>query len=175
MGNLVLYISMSLDGYLAGPNDELDFLNPMDATGEEYGYSEVKNRCKYYILGRRTYEIVLNLCDGDFPQAADYECYIISRQQREDENGVRFYSGEIAELIADLKSRNGGDIYCDGGGLLVQSLMEKQLIDEYIISVIPIILGSGKRLFHEVRHQIPLKLQSSEAYRSGLVQLRYKV
>jgi len=99
---------------------------------------------------------------------------VITREERADENGVSFYNGNIEDLINKLKSDEGKDIYCDGGGQIVKLLMEKNLIDEYIISVIPIVLGDGKRLFLGGTDRLNIKLVSSQQYETGLVQLKYE-
>jgi dihydrofolate reductase len=77
-------------------------------------------------------------------------------------------------LIEGIKRENGKHIYCDGGGQIVKLLMEKNLIDEYRISVIPIILGDGKRLFIGETPMIKLKALPSKQYESGLVHLSYE-
>ena len=125
-------------------------------------------------MGRRTYDVVRKLTGGDFPQARQYRCFVITRQERPDEDGVTFYNGKIDDLITRLKEEKGGSIYCDGGGQIVKLLMDKDLIDEYIISVIPVILGDGKRLFTGGTPRINLRAGQSVQYDTGLVQLRYE-
>ena len=170
---LSLYISMSLDGFIATKDDGLDWLSIVQQEGEDYGYAEFTKDVDAYIVGRATYDVVMKLTGGVFPQAEKFKCYIITRQEREDENGVTFYNGDIEALIHQLKSEGSKKIYCDGGGQIVKLLMEKDLIDEYIVSVIPIILGDGKRLFLGGTDQIKLKAVSVKQFESGLVQLHY--
>ena len=170
---LLLYISMSLDGFIATKNDDLSWLSMVEKTGEDYGYAEFNTRVDTYLVGRKTYDIVLKLTGGIFPQASLHKCYIITRQHRESENGVTFYNGDLETLIHNLKAEEGKHIYCDGGGEIVKLLMEKNLIDEYIISVIPIILGDGKRLFQGGTPHINIKAMPSKQFESGLVQLHY--
>lgn len=171
---LILYISMSLDGFLATNNDDLSWLSVVEKEGEDYGYVAFNKTVDTYIVGRVTYETVLKLTGGTFPPAEHHKCYVITRQEKESENGVTFYNGAIEELINRLKSENGKNIYCDGGGQIVKLLMKKNLIDEYRVSVIPIILGDGKRLFKGGTPMINLKALPCKQYESGLVQLRYK-
>lgn len=171
---LILYISMSLDGFIATEDDDLSWLSVVEKEGEDYGYDDFNDTVDTYIVGRITYEKILELTGGVFPQAAKHQCYVITRESREPENGVTFYSGEIGELIGELKSRNGKHIYCDGGGQVVKLLMDKNLIDEYVISVIPVILGNGKRLFMGGTSTIPLHALPVKYFNTGLVQLRYR-
>lgn len=170
---LILFISMSLDGFLATQDDDLSWLSLVEQEGEDYGYEALNASVDTYIVGRKTYEVVLKLTGGVFPQADRHRCYVITREQRLPENGVTFYSGDIAELITQLKREKGKNIYCDGGGQVVQLLMQQNLIDEYIISVIPVLLGEGKRLFLGQSPMIKLKALPSKNYASGLVQLHY--
>lgn len=172
---LILYISMSLDGYLATKDDDLSWLSVVEKEGEDYGYADFNETVDTYIVGKKTYDVVLNLTGGIFPQAVQHKCYVITRQDLESKDGVTFYNGDIEELITKLKQEEGKNIYCDGGAQIVKLLMEKNLIDEYIISVIPIILGDGKRLFMGETPMEKLQLVSSQNYESGLVQLHYKI
>ena len=171
---LILYISMSLDGFIATEEDDLSWLSAVEKEGEDYGYSAFNETVDTYIVGRITYEKVLELTGGVFPQAAKHQCFVLTREIREPENGVTFYNGEIGELIGELKCRDGKNIYCDGGGQVVKLLMEKNLIDEYVISIIPVMLGKGKRLFMGGTPTIPLRTLPVKYFDTGLVQLRYR-
>ena len=170
---LVLYISMSLDGFIATNDDDISWLSMVEKEGEDYGYNSFTNTVGSYVIGRKTYEVVKELCGGIFPQADKFDCYVLTRQDKASENGVTFYNGDVSQLVKKLKENNNGNIYCDGGGEVVKLLMEQDLIDEYIISVIPTILGDGKRLFKGGTGSIALKAQAPVYYNSGLVQLRY--
>lgn len=170
---LLLYISMSLDGFLAGENDDLSWLDAMAKEGEDYGYSDFTKNIDKYIVGHTTYKVVKNLI-GEFPQSKQYDCYILSKSKSGKEDGVTFYNGDIKKLIEDLKAKGSKNIYCDGGGQIVKELMKHDLIDEYTVSVIPTILGRGKKLFLGDTPPVNIKLVDSQTYDTGLVQLRYK-
>ena len=165
---------MSLDGFLATKDDDLSWLSVVEKEGEDYGYTKFNDTVDTYIVGRTTYDTVLKLTGGQFPPAKQHKCFVITRQERESENGITFYNGDIETLVTDLKSEEGKNIYCDGGGQIVKLLMEKNLIDEFIISVIPIVLGDGKRLFKGGTPTINLRALPSNQFESGLVQLRYE-
>lgn len=170
---VVLFISMSLDGFVATKDDDLSWLSIVEKEGEDYGYNGIKESTDYYIIGRKTYDIVLKLTGGVFPQSDWYDCYVITRQEKADENGITYYNGDIETLIENLKNKGGKNIYCDGGGQIVKLLMEKDLIDEYIVSIIPIILGNGKRLFLGETPTISLKALPPKHFDTGLIQLKY--
>lgn len=165
---------MSLDGYLATKNDDISWLDSMALEGEDYGYAAFNETVDTYIVGNKTYQVVLNLTGGFFPPADQHTCYVITRSERTSENGVTFFNGNIVDLVARLKAIPGKNIYCDGGATLVQMLMTEELIDEFIISVIPIVLGDGKRLFKGGTPGSALEMVSCTPYPSGLVTLHYK-
>ncbi len=171
---LILYISMSVDGFIATHDDDLSWLSVVEKEGGDYGYTEFNESVDTYIVGRKTYDTIRTLTGGNFPQASQHKCYVLTRTKRENENGVTFYSGDIERLIHSLKQESGKNIYCDGGAEIVHLLMQKNLIDEYIISVIPIILGDGKRLFKGNTPTINIRSVSSQQFDSGLVQLHYE-
>jgi dihydrofolate reductase len=170
---VVLYICMSLDGFIASNDDDISWLSVVEKEGEDYGYAAFSKSIDTYIVGRKTYDKVLQLTGGVFPQAEEFDCYVITRKERAKENGINFYNGDLEELIARLKSIEGKNIYCDGGGEIVNLLMKKNLIDEYMVSVIPIILGEGKRLFSGNTPRIHLSAQPVSYFETGLVQLHY--
>ena len=169
---VALYICMSLDGFIATNDDDLSWTSVAEKEGEDYGYHDFVAEIDTYIIGRKTYDWVINEL-GKFPQAEQFDCYILTRQERPNENGVTFYNGAIEELIAKIRAQEGKNIYCDGGAEIVKLLMDKDLIDEYIISVIPVLLGDGKRLFKGETPQMDLIAQPAKYYDTGVVQLHY--
>ena len=171
---VLLFISMSLDGFIATKDHDLSWLSVVERPGEDYGYDKLNASVDTYIVGKKTYDVVLQLAGGEFPAAKQHTCYVITREAREPENGVTFYNGDLETLLTSLQSEPGKHIYCDGGSQIVKLLMEKNLIDEYIISVIPTILGDGIRLFLGEVPAIQLELLDTKKYESGLVQLHYK-
>jgi len=168
---IILYIAMSLDGYIAKPNDDLSFLSIVETEGEDYGYADFVATVDTVIIGRKTYEWVTN--QVEFPHA-DKTAYVITRTPRSNRGKTFFYTGDLTELIRKLKSEPGKNIFCDGGAEIVNELLKNNLIDELIISVIPILVGEGTRLFKEGRPERILKLISTKTFDSGLVQLRYQ-
>lgn len=163
---------MSLDGYIAQPGDNLSFLSLVQKEGEDYGYSDFIKTVDTVILGRRTYDWVMTQVP-EFPHA-DKESYIITSAPRAAIGNTQFYTGDIKTLIAQLKHREGRHIFIDGGAQLVNALLMDKLIDECIISVIPVLLGDGVRLFTDGRPLQTLQLVNSRHFDTGLVQLHYK-
>ena len=170
---LILYIAMSLDGYIARKDGDIQWLSMVEAPNEDYGYSEFISTIDTVILGRKTYHKVLTLVE-EFPHK-DKECYVITRTSQPSMGNTHFYTGELTSLVQKLKKQNGKNIFCDGGAEVVNLLLQKKLIDEFIISIIPICLGEGISLFTDGRNETKLSLINSRTFPTGLVQLHYKV
>lgn len=169
---VILYIAMSLDGYIAKPNDDLDFLSIVQKEGEDYGYTEFINSIDTVILGRKTYDWVMKQVP-EFPHA-DKNVYIITRTPQPGIGKTEFYSGDLKELVIHLKEAGGKNIFIDGGAEVVNELLRQNLIDEFIISIIPVLVGNGTRLFKEGRPEQRLKLVDTRQFDTGLAQLHYK-
>lgn len=170
---LTVYIAMSLDGFIAKPGDDLSFLSCVEKEGEDYGYSSFYERIDTVIMGRKTYDWVYSMT-GEIPHP-DKKLFVCTRQADLQKEDTSYFSGDISSLIRELKKEAGKDIFCDGGAEIVQYLRKNQLIDEWIISVIPIFLGSGVRLFDAENKEEELELLSATTFEKGLVQLHYRV
>lgn len=168
-----LFIAMSIDGYIAGKDDDISWLSMVEKEGQDYGYSAFNETIDTYIIGRKTYDVITSFSGGVLPQAEQFDCYVITREARKNENGVTFFHGDIRELIDTIRSKPGKDIYCDGGGEVIRLLLEKNLVDEMTISIIPVLLGEGKRLFPGPAPTIPLEALPPAYFDSGLIQLKY--
>lgn len=171
MRKLVLFIAMSADGYIASTDGDLSFLSVVESKGEDYGYSNFVAGVDTVIMGRKTYEKVLSF-GIEFPHK-NKRCIVVSDSKSGKDENVEFFSGNLNALINELKNTGKGDIYCDGGASLVFSLMKENLIDSFIVSIIPVMLGEGIRLFESGRPFMNLELEYAKSYPSGLVQLCY--
>ena len=171
---VMLFIAMSLDGYIAKPNDDLSFLSIVEKEGEDYGYAEFTANIDTLIVGRKTYDYVLKEIGATHYDNGQRDLYVITRTERPSVGRTKFYTGSLTELVKQLKSENGKNIYCDGGAEIVNELLKNDLIDEMIISVIPILVGKGTRLFKDNRPEQKLKLVNVKTFDTGLTQLRYK-
>ena len=103
----------------------------------------------------------------------DKDTYIISRNPGSSTGSVKFYTGNLKDLVVNLKSGKGKNIFVDGGAEIVHELLKENLIDEYIISIIPVLLGDGISLFKNGRPESGLKFIDSRHFDKGLVQLHY--
>lgn len=174
MRKLSLFIATSLDGYIAKPNDDLSFLKAVEKEGEDYGYAAFTANVDTIILGRKTYDWVQREIGTSHYDNGDRDVFVITRTARPDIGRTRFYTGNLSDLIQELKSTDGKDIYCDGGAEIVNELMNNDLIDEFIISVVPVFLGNGTRLFKDGRPEQELELVYSNTFDTGLTQLKYR-
>lgn len=170
---VIVFIATSADGYIAKPNDDLSFLSIVQRDGQDYGYSDFIRSVDTVIMGRKTWDWI-NRQVPDFPHA-DKNTFIITRTQRPAIGNTKFYSGDLKELILQLRSEPGKNIFVDGGAEIIAGFLRQGLVDELIISIIPILTGSGTRLFSEGLPEREICLIDVKTYESGLVKLHYKL
>ena len=174
MRKLSLFIATSLDGYIAKPNDDLDFLKLVEKEGEDYGYAEFTANIDTIIIGRKTYDWVVREIGASHYNNGDRNVYVITKTIRQSVGKTIFYTGNPIELVQQLKNGNGKDIYCDGGAEIINELLKSELIDEFIISIVPVLVGDGIRLFKDGRPEQQLELVNSKTFDTGLTQLHYR-
>lgn len=174
MRKLSIFIATSLDGYIAKPNDDLSFLKAVEKEGEDYGYESFTATIDTLIIGRKTYDYVLREIGSSHYDNGNRDVYVITRTERPKVGRTTFYTGDLTELVRQLKSETGKNIYCDGGAEIISELLKNDLIDELIISVIPVLLGEGTRLFKDGRPEQKLQLLSVKGFDTGLAQLHYR-
>lgn len=167
---VLLYIAASLDGYIAKQDGNIEFLNMVEQAGEDYGHAEFTQQVDTIIWGRKTFDKVLSIDEKYLYR--DKNVYVISRQRKGKFEHIN-YRDDVVQLINELKQKPGKNIYCDGGGEIVYELLQHDLLDTIIVSVIPHLLGDGVRLFKDGRPEQGLKFKRSITYPSGLVQLWY--
>ncbi len=168
----VVYIAMSLDGFIAGLNEDLSFLDAVQLVGEDYGYADFMSSVDTVVMGRKTFDWILRQVPA-FPHA-ELNSYIVTRTPRPDDGKIMFSTEDPCTLIKRLKSLPGKYIFIDGGADIINQLIQQDLIDEWIISIIPALLGDGIALFHSRKALRSLQLLSVRHFASGLVQLHYQ-
>ncbi|WP_214703219.1 MULTISPECIES: dihydrofolate reductase family protein [unclassified Exiguobacterium] len=160
MPNVVLYIAMSLDGKIARSNDQLDWLYAVEGDGDN-GYAEFFKTIGAVIMGRKTYEEVLQLSE-EYPYP-NIPNYILTCQLDREAKHVTFTDEPIEELIDRLKGEVDQDIWLIGGGKVIKAAMEHELIDRYEIAIAPVVLGEGIPLFPEGTKETKLQLTNQRA------------
>ncbi len=166
MRKLKLYIASSLDGYIAGPNGEIDWL---EAGGDtDYGYQQFYASIDTTLMGNTTYKLALTF--DKFPYS-DKANYVFTRGcPPPDAAHVRFVSGDIAAFVRSLKGKPGKDIWLVGGGQVNTAMLNEGLIDEIILTVFPLVLGVGIPLFAPGASRTCLKTVGCRSYETGLIQ-----
>jgi dihydrofolate reductase len=164
-------VAMSLDGYIAGPNGEADWII-MDP---EIDFRALFDQFDTLLMGRRTFEGIGGAGGGGQPGV---QTIVYSRTLRqEDYPNVTMVSENPEQAVADLRAKPGKDIWLFGGGSLFRSLLEARLVDAVEVSVIPVLLGEGISLLpaKPSSEQFELKLASSRTFDTGIVSLEYAV
>lgn len=172
MSAVILYIAASLDGYIADSQGGVSWLEPFEQAGEDYGYTAFYRSLDAVIVGRITYEQSLTF--GEWPYRG-VATYVVSHRPVQPPAGhhVEAYSGSLPELVSKLKDRFRKDIWLVGGAQLVAAFLRDNLIDQLILTVIPVMLGSGIPLFVEGSARRSLTLNAVNHYPNGIVQLTY--
>ncbi|MFD2115181.1 dihydrofolate reductase family protein [Paenibacillus yanchengensis] len=170
---IVLYIAVSLDGYIARENGAVDWLgghgdDPNADAGFDTFYSDVDT----VIMGRTTYEQVINELSPGVWVYEGKQCYVATTKTLEPNEKVEYISEDITGFITKLKQQQGKDIWLVGGGKLIEQFVKQDLIDKYRITIIPTILGEGIPLFLGENPEIKLKLMETKTT-DGMVELVY--
>ncbi|MBS8265441.1 dihydrofolate reductase [Mesobacillus boroniphilus] len=168
--NVILYIAMSLDGYIARLDGAVDWLDDVEGEGDN-GYSEFYSQVGTVIMGRKTYEEVLNLTN-EFPYAGK-ACYVLSIHPQESSPEVTFTDEELETLVSRLKEQSDGYVWLVGGGQLVKQFLEKNLIDEIELYIIPKLVGEGIPLFPEGTPPANFELTDTGRY-GQIAALKYR-
>jgi dihydrofolate reductase len=173
MKKIKLYIAASIDGYIARNDGDLDWLTEFpNPEKTDYGYSKFFESVDTVIMGGQTYRDILNM-DVLWPYK-DQETYVITRNPIGAKENVHFITKDVITKISNLRNENGKDIWLVGGGKLIAMLLNQDMVDEMIITVIPVILGNGIPLFPDNPKESEWKLVNSENFGNGVVQVTYK-
>lgn len=173
MRKSVLFIAMSLDGYIADSRGGVDWLKGQDCAQENLDvYSEFVKDIDTILMGWNTYHQVTTELSPTEWTYSDFTTYVITHKEKHSTEQIRFINENPISLLEKIKSENGKNVWICGGANLVQQLIRNDMIDEYYISVIPILLGSGIRLFENGEKEIKLKLLKTQTY-NGITDLVY--
>lgn len=169
---LVLFIAQTLDGYIATKDDSLEWLFKVEGEGDN-GYSEFYERIDTVLIGKRTYDWVMEKEKGQFPYS-NKDCYFFTRTPLEDTEHVKFINDDIVNFTNNLKKESGKDIWIVGGGDILHTFLKEKLVDEIIVTVAPTILGEGILLFKADDYQQDLTLLGTRTF-NQFVELHYTV
>jgi dihydrofolate reductase len=182
MRSVVLNLALTLDGFIEGPNGELDWL----VRDETIDFGDILNDIlsdkDAIFYGRVSYEKWGNFTppDASGKIAAAYESlhekqkYVFSCTQTGDGTDAIFINSDVARRVREIKKEPGQNIWLYGGGKLISSFMNLDLVDEYSLAVHPVIIGKGKPLFENIEHRHRLDLVEAKEHPSGVTVLRYR-
>ncbi len=172
MVNVILYIATSLDGYIARKDGGIDWLSMVESNNTDYGYADFYRSVNALVMGRRTYEQALGFGEWPYPGKPSY--VFTTGNLTSQRNDVIFTSAKPDTVIREMEAQGFKRVWLVGGAELTAAFLKLRLVEEYIISIVPIILGEGIPMFLPPSPEEALKLIESQQYPTGLVQLRYR-
>ncbi len=174
MRKVVLYIAMSLDGYIADKFGGVGWLAGDGSDPENCGsYPEFSATVDTVILGYKTYhQIVTELSPDSWPYQG-MQSYVLTHREGKAQEGIQFVNTSVTALLTELKQQQGKNIWLCGGADVIGQALRAGIVDELTISVLPILLGNGIPLFKTSDSVKPLTLISHRSY-NGIVDLCYR-
>lgn len=173
MGKVILYIATSLDGYIAGKDDDISWLDSYNDV--EYGYQRFYTTIGAIIQGRRTYDI--EVANG-WENSHSIPKIILSHsiaEQKPARPDITFINGDISEALQKAKQATDKNIWILGGADVAQQFINRELVDEIVLTIVPVLLREGIRLFENINKRISLSLTGIKKFDKGLAQLVYKM
>lgn len=169
-----IFIATSLDGFIARPNGALDWLPVPEGGGEDYGYQAFMDSVDAVVMGRGTYEKVLEFGAWPYPKPV---LVLSSRGVTIDaalRDRVTQTTGSPAEVMAACAARGWREVYLDGG-VTIQRFLEADLVDRVIVTRVPVLIGQGLPLFGALPRDVRLEHKRTQSHTNGLVQSEYRV
>jgi dihydrofolate reductase len=172
MLQVVLYIATSLDGYIARPNGDLDWLPAPEPEGDRQpdGYTQFYDSVDALVMGAATYEQVLTFGEWPYPGKPSY---VLSRRSLSTNRADIHIRANLDTVLMEIQQQGYRRVWLVGGGKIVSLFMQRGLVDELILTVIPVILGAGIPMFASVP-EVLLELIQTKAIPSGMVELHYR-
>lgn len=162
-------VASSLDGYIAGPNGEFDWI----IADPEIDATDLFEPFDTLLIGSRTFELMVRMGQSEVPGK---KLFVFSHSLRQqDYPHVTMVTGDPSDLANTLRQQDGKDIWLFGGGVLFHSFLEAGLVDTVEVSIIPVLLGGGLPLLPPPGRRTTLKLTAHKIYKSGIVSLEYAV
>ncbi len=171
MAEVIYYVGCSIDGFIADEQGGVDWLGSVETEGEDYGYASFFDSIDALVMGSRTYEQVVGF--GEWPYATK-SCWVLSqRPLAPAAPAVRITSGEPNEVLAEIDRAGHSRVWMVGGSQAAGAFLERSLMTQLVISVIPVVLGRGIPLFQGVGSIREFALERTDRFQSGVVQCRY--
>jgi len=171
MGKIVLYIATSIDGRIADANGNVTYLDSYTQPGEDYGYADFIKQIGTVVMGSDTYEKLLSF--SYWYQGMEHIVFSNRELHVPEGRSIRKISGDPTTLAAELKQREK-DSWLVGGAVLLDSFLERNLVDEMIITIVPSFIGSGTSLWIDGKSvDIHWRLLDVKHWNDGVVQMHY--
>ena len=167
MRKVILNLAVSLDGFIEGPNGEFDWC----FTDQDYGMTKFLNDTDTIILGRKSYDVLQTMEGDSFP---NHEKLVFSRTLTTVNPPYRLINTAAEEVIDQIRATPGKNLWLFGGAELTSTLLVAGLVDEMMLSIHPLLLGSGRPLFTGIQERMYFNLLRTETFSTGLVQLFYQ-
>ncbi len=168
-GKIILNLAMSLDGYIAGEDGSFEWItgdgNKELNTDSKFDFEQFLSDIDIVVMGRQCYE------QGFANDYKSKTVYVATSQKQENYDNVKFIGGDIATILANEQSK-GKNVFLFGGGVVIDQFIKADIIDEYIVGIIPTILGKGRKLFLDNNPNIKLNL-NSYTIDEGVIVMRY--
>ncbi|MEO1211279.1 MAG: dihydrofolate reductase family protein [Cyanobacteria bacterium J06638_20] len=169
--SVILYIALSLDGYIATADGSVEWLSPFEAEDEDYGYAPFFDSIDGLVMGRVTYEQVLGFGDWVYGEKPCWVC--TGRSLEPPQPNITITNQSPAQLVQTIQQQGVQRLWLVGGGQLVTGFREAGLISEFILSWMPVLLGKGIPLFSGEERMETLQLIKSQVFDSGVIQTHY--
>ena len=167
MRKIILYIASSLDGYVARENGDIDWLPQSDTSG----YDEFYKTVDVVIMGKTTYDQILTF--GEYPYKGK-KSYVFTRNNSTTKYENTEFVSDVDEFVRDIFPKLEGNIWLVGGGQIISTFVNHEIVDEIILSIVPVVLGKGIPLFQNIQKETKLELVKTTNY-DKLVELHYTI
>ncbi len=171
----IVYIATSIDGYIADKEGGLDWLfSTPNPDNSDFGYSDFINRIDAIVMGRKTFETVCGFeCDWSYTKPVFVLSNSLTAVPEEYEEKAELISGPLREVVYAINQKGYKELYIDGG-ITIQSFLKENLIDELVITKVPVLLGGGVPLFGKLSEPINFEHVKTEVLLNAMVQSHYR-
>jgi len=170
MGKIILNLAISLDGFIADEHGGVDWLNDFLKPGDDYGMNAFFKQCGTAIMGSKTYEQALSF--NSWFEGMDGIVFTSRQLPLLKNKPIKFVKGDPTPIVEELRKKEK-DSWLVGGGVLIADFINHHLIDEFIITIVPRLLGRGLPLCPSIDKISKLQLLDSKIHQEGVLQLKY--
>jgi len=168
--HISVFIARSVDGYIATDDDSLEWLTTAGAPDEDYGFEAFLAGVDVVAMGRSTYDVIADMPELPY---GDRPVHVFTTRDPGSREGFEFLAMTPDEAVRRWTADGVGGVYVDGGNL-ISRFLAAGLVDDLTLTTVPVLLGSGKPLFHRIPTGTKLRLTDARAFPSGMVQQRYE-